>query len=82
MFDVDQLYEDRLAISDLDIEGYNDGDDPGYGSLPDDIIPDTIVTCDVCQREVEWGNSQGYTTEDVFCLTCWDKELKKGQRHG
>lgn len=81
--DVDHLYEQRLDISDLDIEGFDDiGDDIGYGSLPDDIAPDTIVVCEKCKREVEWRDSAGYGTDDVFCMSCWDKELKGQQRYG
>jgi hypothetical protein len=53
--DVDAIYEQRLDISDLDIEGFDDiGDDPGYWLGGDDYhgFDTHDVYCQGCYAEL------------------------------
>jgi hypothetical protein len=78
--DVDSIYEDRLHMSDLDIEGFDDiGDDPDYEWVygADDIHPTDRVQCLVCDATVTYMFSYGHGTADVYCGTCW--QFVKGE---
>lgn len=76
MDDVDSIYEERLAVSDLDIEGFDDeGDDPPY-LFTGDVHPLDMVECQACGREVRWMDSAGYDTDDVYCQRCWREEIR------
>jgi hypothetical protein len=70
--DVDAIYEQRLDISDLDIEGFDDiGDDPGYWLGGDDYHPEDVVECQRCGSTMKFMNSHGFDVTDIYCQGCW-----------